>query len=423
MRVLVVGRGGREHALCDKIWSSPLVSEVYVAPGNPGMSGVAKLVPFNERDQEELVSFAQGQDIDLVIVGPEQPLLDGLVDWLQEAGIRVFGPSKEAAEIEGSKAFAKDLMTRQGIPTAHYGVFHDYNQAKQYLDECPIPIVIKVDGLAAGKGVVVAQTRSEAEEALKVMLLEEKFGKASQQVVIEEFLEGEEFSLMALVHDELVIPLEVVQDHKRAYDGNQGPNTGGMGAYSPVPQIPSEVVDEAMTTILQPTVQALKSMGRPFTGVLYAGLILTSEGPKVIEFNARFGDPETQVLLPRLESDLIEVILALLEGKKPELTWNEQAVVGVVVASQGYPEINVPGTLLPKFQNQDDVRIYYSGVAEHYEGQLVSTGGRVFLVGGMGNTLQQAQERAYGFLAQHSMAGLFYRKDIAGHVMERAVSK
>ena len=273
MKVLVVGRGGREHALCDKIGSSPLVSQVYVAPGNPGMSRVAKLVPFSERDHEKLVSFAQRQGIDLVIVGPEQPLLDGLVDRLQEAGIRVFGPTKEAAEIEGSKAFAKKIMLDNGIPTAHYGVFHDYTQAKQYLDQCPIPIVIKADGLAAGKGVVVAETRAIAEQALREMLVEEKFGKASQQVVIEEFLEGEEFSLMALVHHEHVIPLEVVQDHKRAYDGDLGPNTGGMGAYSPVPQIPSEVVDEAMTTILQPTVRALKSMGRPFTGVLYAGLI------------------------------------------------------------------------------------------------------------------------------------------------------
>ncbi len=423
MKVLVVGRGGREHALCDKIGSSPLVSQVYVAPGNPGMSRVAKLVPFSERDHEKLVSFAQRQGIDLVIVGPEQPLLDGLVDRLQEAGIRVFGPTKEAAEIEGSKAFAKKIMLDNGIPTAHYGVFHDYTQAKQYLDQCPIPIVIKADGLAAGKGVVVAETRAIAEQALREMLVEEKFGKASQQVVIEEFLEGEEFSLMALVHHEHVIPLEVVQDHKRAYDGDLGPNTGGMGAYSPVPQIPSEVVDEAMTTILQPTVWALKSMGRPFTGVLYAGLMLTREGPKVIEFNARFGDPETQVLLPRLESDLVEVILALLEGELLELTWDEQAMVGVVVASQGYPETSIQGILLPRFESQDDVYICYSGVAEDDSGQLVSTGGRVLLVGGMGKTFQQAQEKAYGFLAQHRLAGLFYRKDIARNVMERAVSK
>lgn len=413
MRVLVVGRGGREHALCAKIKSSPLVKEVLVAPGNPGMSEVAHLLPIDEGDQEFLVDFAQKQAVDLVIIGPEQPLLDGLVDRLQEAGILVFAPTKEAAEIEGSKSFAKDLMTRYNIPTAIYGVFCDYNEAKEYLDRSSIPIVIKADGLAAGKGVVVAQTRFEAEVALKEMLLEEKFGSASQRVVIEEFLEGEEFSLMALVHDEVVIPLELAQDHKRAYDGDLGPNTGGMGAYSPVPQIPSDVVKQAITTILQPTARALKKMGRPFTGVLYAGLILTKDGPKVIEFNARFGDPETQVLLPRLESDLVEVIMALLQGEQPVLTWHEQAVVGVVVADQGYPQSSLGGQKLGKLENPDSkLQVYYGGVTTDPQGELISTGGRAFVVTNSGDTITDAQQRVYEELARLDLPMMFYRKDI-----------
>lgn len=413
MKVLVVGRGGREHALCEKIKSSPLVSEVFVAPGNAGMFGVAKLLPYGERDRVELVNFAQEQAIDLVIVGPEQPLLDGLVDQLQGAGIRVFGPTKGAAEIEGSKAFAKDLMTSYGIPTAQYRVFCDYAEAQAYVDQCAIPVVIKADGLAAGKGVVVAQTRAEAEQALEEMLIKQKFGKASQQVVVEEFLDGEEFSLMALVHDELLIPLEVAQDHKRAYDGDLGPNTGGMGAYSPVPQITSEVVDEAITTILQPMVRALKQVGRPFTGVLYAGLILTSQGPKVIEFNARFGDPETQVLLPRLESDLVEVILKLLAGEESKLTWSKQSMVGVVVADEGYPlssqggqELQGLEVLAPEF------KLYYGGVTLSPLGELVSTGGRAFLVGTLGDTIGEAQGRVYGALTKLDLPKMFYRCDI-----------
>lgn len=423
MKVLVVGRGGREHALCEKIKASPLVGKVYVAPGNPGMAEVAELLPIKEDQQQELVQFALEQKVGLVIIGPEKPLVEGLVDRFNEAGIRVFSPCQRAAAIEGSKAFAKQLMIDYGVPTADYRVFSDYGQAMAYLKECEIPIVIKADGLAAGKGVVVAQTREEAEQALKEMLLAKKFGEASTQVIVEEFLAGEEFSLMALVHGDLVIPLDVAQDHKRAHDGDLGPNTGGMGAYSPVPQISKQVVEAALKTIVHPVAKALVCEGRPFTGILYAGLILTKTGPKVIEFNARFGDPETQVLLPRLESDLVEAILQLMEGKVLELKWSPHSMVGVVVASQGYPETSVPGTLLPGFECQDDVRIYYSGVTLNGEGHLVSTGGRVFLVGGVGETLKQAQEKAYALLKQHTFTDLFYRKDIAHRAMTRAVSR
>lgn len=423
MKVLVVGRGGREHALCETIKASPWVNDVFVAPGNPGMATVANLLPYTENDHQELVSFAAEQGIRLVFIGPEKPLVDGLADRFREAGINVFSPSQRAAEIEGSKTFAKELMIKYGIPTGAYRVFCDYTEARAYLEQCSIPIVIKADGLAAGKGVVVAQSKLEAEQALEVMLLEKRFGEASSKVIIEEYLEGEEFSLMALVHGELVMPLDIAQDHKRAHDGDQGPNTGGMGAYSPVPQISAEVIETSIEAILKPTAQALVKEDRPFTGILYAGLILTSEGPKVIEFNARFGDPETQVLLPRLESDFVEIVLALMAGQCSDLKWNPHFMVGVVVANQGYPETSIQETLLPEFKSQDDVRMYYSGVAENKEGQLVSTGGRVFLVGGMGKTLQQAQERTYGFLMRHRLEDLFYRKDIADKAIRRAVSK
>lgn len=424
MKVLVVGRGGREHALCVKIKNSPLVSEVFVAPGNPGMKEAANLVPIKEWEQGELVRFAQSEGMDLVIIGPEQPLLDGLTNSLQRVNIRVFAPTQAAAEIEGSKAFAKALMTEHNIPTAAYGVFADYTLAKEYLDQCSIPIVIKADGLAAGKGVIVAQTRTEAEKALQGMLLEGDFGSASQQVVIEEFLDGEEFSLLALVHDETIIPLAVAQDHKRAYDGDLGPNTGGMGAYSPVPQISRYVIEEAISTILEPTVRALKQMGRPFTGVLYAGLILTREGPQVIEFNARFGDPETQVLLPRLESDLVELILQLLTGNKQEAVWKDDSFIGVVVADEGYPGSALGGQNLSALQDLGPgFEVYYGGVKADPQGEIISSGGRACTIVASGETIAEAQKRVYEGLEKIALPTMFYRKDIAQRAKVKAVSK
>src|SRR3954469_20014011 len=336
MNVLVIGRGGREHAICRKVKESSKVSQVFVAPGNAGMVDVAELVQIDEGNQEKLVEFALANQIGLTIIGPEVPLLAGLADRFEEAGLKAFGPKQKAAEIEGSKSFAKELMQKYQIPTAEYAVFTEYEPAVAYVKEKGAPIVIKADGLAAGKGVTVALTLDEALESLKDMMADEKFGAASATVVVEEFLSGEEFSLMAFVNGEIVIPLEIAQDHKRAFDGDQGPNTGGMGAYSPVPQIGEDTVSTAVETVLIPAAKAMVQEGRSFCGILYAGLIKTVAGPKVIEFNARFGDPETQVILPRLQSDLVQVILALLNGERPELEWDPQPMVGVVVAAKGY---------------------------------------------------------------------------------------
>lgn len=419
MKVLVVGRGGREHALCEKIAASPRVREVYAAPGNPGMADVATLLPYKEDDHLALVQFCRDQGVGLVIIGPEKPLVEGLSDCLAREGICVFAPSQRAAQIEGSKSFAKGLMEKYHIPTGKYRAFRDFDLACEYVKHAPLPVVIKADGLAAGKGVVVAPTQAAAIDALRNMLVEHRFGEASSTVILEEFLEGEEFSLMALVQGELVVPFDVAQDHKSAFDGDLGPNTGGMGAYSPVPQISSEVVQEAITKILEPTAKALVQEGMPFTGVLYAGLMLTKEGAKVIEFNARFGDPETQVLLPRLESDLVEVIEAVLQGKRPKLDWSTKAMVGVVVASKGYPEAYTKGVPLPSFKRAEDVCIYYSGVDQDNEGQLLSDGGRVYLAGSLKNSLQEAKNHVYAFLEQNKDPQMFYRTDIG----YRALSK
>ncbi len=413
MKVLIVGRGGREHALCKKVAESPWVSKVYVAPGNPGMTACANLLPYTEADHQGLLEFSKKQEIGLVIIGPEQPLVEGLADLFVQAGIRVFAPSKRAAQIEGSKCFAKALMEKYHIPTAQYREFDNFEQAKDHVERSSLPIVIKADGLAAGKGVVVAETQNEAIDALREMLLQGRFGEAASSVLIEEFLEGEEFSLMALVQGELVVPLEVAQDHKRVFEGDLGPNTGGMGAYSPVPQISSKVIQQAVTHILEPTARALVQEGMPFTGVLYAGLMLTKAGPKVIEFNARFGDPETQVLLPRLKTDLVEAIGDVLEGQKPALEWSSKAMVGVVVASAGYPGECTTGVRLPAFEQRNDLHIYYSGVSQNEEGDLLSAGGRVYLAGSLQSSLQEAQTEVYSFLDQYERLGMFYRKDIA----------
>jgi phosphoribosylamine---glycine ligase len=415
MKVLVVGRGGREHAICGKVNESPLVTEVFVAPGNPGMEDCAKLVNINENQFEELVSFAREQEISLTIIGPEVPLLEGLADRFVEEGLKVFGPRKAAAIIEGSKSFAKDLMKKYGIPTAEYETFTDYAAAKAYLDKVGAPIVIKADGLAAGKGVVVAMSQQEAESALQEMMLDGKFGEASASVVMEEFLTGEEFSLMAFVNGETVIPLEIAQDHKRAFDGDKGPNTGGMGAYSPVPHIRKEIIEEAVEKVLRPAAIAMEMENRSFTGILYAGLIETDQGPKVIEFNARFGDPETQVILPRLKSDLVEVMLELLDGKLPKLGWHEEAMVGVVVAANGYPEEYEKGAVLNGIENMSQV--FHAGTAKNSNGEFVTNGGRVLLVGAKASSLKEAQQKVYAELEKLDCQETFYRKDIGSRAI------
>jgi len=422
MKVLVVGRGGREHAICYKVSESVLVDTVFVAPGNPGMEDCAVCVNISENNQEELIQFAKKEEVQLAIIGPEVPLLEGLADRFQEAGIKVFGPNQAAAEIEGSKSFAKDLMKKYEIPTGEFDVFHDFEAAKKYIETKGAPIVIKADGLAAGKGVTVAMTYEEAIEALEAMLLDAKFGEASSRVVIEEFLAGEEFSLMAFVNGETVIPLEIAQDHKRAFDGDQGPNTGGMGAYSPVPFIDDEMVTHAVETVVKPAAKALVKEGRSFTGVLYAGLIQTTQGPKVIEFNARFGDPETQVVLPRLKSDLVQAILQLLNGEEPVLEWEKDAVLGVVLASKGYPDEYEKGKPLTGIENlSDEMHVYHAGTAKNSDGNLVTNGGRVLLVAAKAETLEQAQEHVYNELSKLGKEHTFYRNDIGSRAISTVV--
>ncbi|MBM7654224.1 phosphoribosylamine--glycine ligase [Neobacillus cucumis] len=413
MNVLIIGRGGREHAICRKVSESTLVEKVFVAPGNAGMVDVAERIAIDESKHDELIAFAKEQNVGLTIIGPEVPLLEGLSDQFEAAGLAVFGPRKAAAEIEGSKSFAKDLMEKYQIPTSDYAVFTSVEEARNYILEKGAPIVIKADGLAAGKGVTVAMTLEEALASVEEMLVGAKFGDASSSVVIEEFLSGEEFSLMAFVNGEVVIPLEIAQDHKRAFDGDQGPNTGGMGAYSPVPQIGDDTVATAVETVLLPAASAMVQEGRSFCGILYAGLMKTAEGPKVIEFNARFGDPETQVILPRLKSDLVQVILDLLNGERPELEWDSQAMVGVVVAAKGYPEVYEKGAVLKGLSDiSDAVYTFHAGTVQNEAGEFLTDGGRVLLVGGKAETLADAQTKVYVELEKLDCDGVFYRKDI-----------
>jgi phosphoribosylamine--glycine ligase len=412
MNVLVIGKGGREHALVWKFANSPSVAKVFAAPGNPGMSEQAVCVPIKENDIDELVDFAKSKEIALTFVGPEVPLLQGIVDRFKEAGLLIFGPSQKAAQIEGSKSFAKNLMKKYGIPTAASETFTSYNGALAYVREKGAPIVLKADGLAAGKGVIVATTLKEAEEGLYELMVDKRFGEASERVVIEDFLEGEEFSLMSFVHDEIVLPMEIAQDHKRAYDGDEGPNTGGMGAYSPVSQIPNEAVQKAIQEIVLPTVTAMKQEGTPFTGILYAGLILTKEGPKVIEFNARFGDPETQVILPRLKNDLADLLISLLDGNKPELLWSEESVLGVVLASKGYPVSSSEPSVITGLENMlSETNVFHAGTKVS-EDTLQTDGGRVLLVASKGKSLGEAQKQVYDEMKKITCEGSFYRKDI-----------
>ncbi|MGX7063766.1 phosphoribosylamine--glycine ligase [Enterococcus cecorum] len=412
MKLLVIGSGGREHAICCKLLEDPQVDAVFCAKGNSGMQkdGV-QLVDIAEDNHPALIQFVKKNQIDWTFVGPEIPLLNGIVDDFQAAGLKIFGPNQQAAMIEGSKDFAKQLMRDYHIPTAKYQTFSDFEAAKAYVLENGAPIVIKADGLAAGKGVVVAMTEQEALEALEDMLLDHKFGASSAQVVVEEFLAGEEFSLLSFVRENEVYPMVIAQDHKRIFDGDKGPNTGGMGAYSPVPQIPESMVQTAIKEIVQKAADGMVDRKTPFTGILYAGLIATNEGPKVIEFNARFGDPETQVVLPRLKTSLAQIIDDLLNNRQPDITWYDFATLGVVVAAPGYPADYEKNIVLPEMQNTEEQTVYYAGVTAKKE-QLVSSGGRVFLVTSQGTNLADAQQKAYAYLNQYDLSQFFYRKDI-----------
>ena len=385
MNILVIGRGGREHAIAKKLQREDKVKTVYCAPGNPGMSGDnIRTVPISEEQQTELIQFAKDNQIDWTFVGPETPLIEGIVDAFQAAGLLIFGPTKAAAIIERLAP------------------------ALEYIEQQGVPIVIKADGLAAGKGVVVAETKTAAKRALVAMMEDQQFGASGQTVVIEEFLQGEEFSLMAFVSNEKVYPMVIAQDHKRIFDGDAGPNTGGMGAYTPVPQIPEEAVQQAISQVLKPTAKGMVAEKRPFQGILYAGLIQTATGPKVIEFNARFGDPETQVVLARLESPLSEIISSLLVKEQPTIAWNELASVGVVVAAEGYPNQYKTNLPLPEMSGET---IYYAGVTRS-EQALVSAGGRIFLAEATASTLEEARKKVYQTLDNYSFPGMYYRKDI-----------
>lgn len=411
MKVLVIGSGGREHAIAKQFNNSPSVSNVYVAPGNDGMRNDAECIGIEATDFDALASFAIEQGVDLTFVGPEQPLAEGIVDFFKDKGLRIFGPTKAAVQIEGSKSFAKELMSKYAIPTAAYGTFTDAEEAKAFIRQQGAPIVVKADGLAAGKGVVVAMTLEEALEAIDDMIGNQRFGESSSRVVIEEFLDGEEFSYMSFVHDGQIYPMVIAQDHKRAYDGDRGPNTGGMGAYSPVPHIPKHVIEEAFEKVVVPTVRAMTEEGTPFTGILYAGLILTDEGPKVIEFNARFGDPETQVVLPRMASDFGEFMMALMNKEPFELKWHDEAMFGVVIASDGYPGDVVKGAKLPDFNQLHGVEIFHAGTKAE-DDRFVGNGGRVLLVAAKAKTLEDARDQVYNQLNQVEWNGFFYRTDI-----------
>ncbi|MCM3711449.1 phosphoribosylamine--glycine ligase [Sporosarcina luteola] len=411
MKVLVIGSGGREHAIARQFNESPSVSNVYVAPGNDGMRNDAECIGIDATDFDALASFAIEQGIDLTFVGPEQPLAEGIVDRFIEKGLRIFGPTKAAAQIEGSKSFAKELMSKYGIPTAAYGTFTDAEEAKAFIRQQGAPIVVKADGLAAGKGVIVAMTVEEAIYAVDDMIGNQRFGESSSRVVIEEFLDGEEFSYMSFVHDGQIYPMVIAQDHKRAYDGDRGPNTGGMGAYSPVPHIPEHVIEEAYKKVVVPTVQAMLDEGTPFTGILYAGLILTEEGPKVIEFNARFGDPETQVVLPRMASDFGEFMMALMNKEPFELEWHDDAMFGVVIASDRYPGNVVNGARLPDLDVLNGLDVFHAGT-KAVDAHFVGNGGRVLLAAAKAETLEEAKTLVYERLNQTEWNGFFYRMDI-----------
>lgn len=415
MKILVIGGGGREDALCQKFLTEDQQAEVFCAPGNPGMVGHGvKLVPILEKETAKLIAFAQKEKIDLTFVGPEVPLLAGIVDDFLQAGLKIFGPTKNAALIEGSKDFAKQLMATYKIPTANFQTFTDFSEACRYCQSQTYPLVLKADGLAAGKGVVIAENFSEAKKALQTMMVEKSFGTSGVKVVVEEFLQGEEFSLMALVKGEKVYPFIPAQDHKRAFTGDLGPNTGGMGAYAPVKHITQEDLTAAFTQILQPTAKALAIEGRSFTGVLYAGLIKTTAGLKVIEFNARFGDPETQVLLPQLKSPLGETLLKLLEDEDIQLEFlQDQVTLGVVVAAEGYPGGYKKGMALPDFKDFPELTVNYAGVTETPQG-LVGNGGRLYCVVATGENVASTQEKIYSALKQVDTTGTFYREDI-GH--------
>ena len=422
MNVLLLGSGGREHALAWAIAASPLLDKLYCAPGNAGIAEVATCVPLDITDHAALAAFCKENRIDLVVVGPEAPLVAGVADDLTAAGIKVFGPSREAARLEGSKGFTKDLCRDLGIPTAAYGRFSDAAAAKAFARKQKLPVVVKADGLAAGKGVVIAETYAEAEEAIDACF-GGTFGAAGAEIVIEEFLDGEEASFFALIDGKTALPLGAAQDHKRAFDGDKGPNTGGMGAYSPAPVMTPEMTERVMAEIIRPVVAGMAARGTPYKGVLFAGLMITPEGPKLIEFNVRFGDPECQVLMMRLKSDLLAAVVAACDGVLDNfsLRWHDDAVLTVVMAAQGYPGTPVKGTEIRGLEHAaqvEGVEIFHAGTRRDGS-RLIANGGRVLNITARGRTVTEARDRAYEAIARIDWPEGFCRKDIGWRAIAR----
>ena len=405
MKILVIGKGGREHALAWKLNQSPLVEKVYIAPGNPGTATFGINVDIKDSDIEALADFAEKEKIDLTVVGPETTLALGAADVFEAKGLKIFGPRKDVARLESSKDFAKHIMNKYNVPTGAYETFTDFEKAKAYVLKHGAPIVIKEDGLKAGKGVTVAMKIEEAMEALEIA-----FAIPDNKVVIEEYLDGFEFSLIALAHEDKVIPLEVGQDHKRVFDGDKGPNTGGMGVYSPVRRVTKEIIDASVNEIIRPTLEGLKKEGLPFTGFIFAGIMDTKDGVKTIEFNARFGDPEAEAILPRMESDLVKLILDIMDGKETEVKWSEKTTVGVVLASEGYPASSTSNAEIEIEDGMESI-LFHMGTKEE-NGKLYTNGGRVLIVVAEGDTLAEAKEKAYSDIEKIKCEKLFFRHDI-----------
>ncbi len=427
MRVLVVGGGGREHALCWKISASPLCDALYCAPGNPGIAEVATCVAIGAEDLDALVKFAQGERIDFVVVGPEAPLVAGLVDRLSAVGVKAFGPSKAAAQLEGSKGFSKDLLAKYDIPTAGYGRFKDAAAAKAFIAAKGAPIVVKADGLAAGKGVILCQTADEANAAVDAIMTDRAFGAAGNEVVIEEFLYGEEASFFVLVDGTTAIPLAAAQDHKAVGDGDTGLNTGGMGAYSPTPVVDAAMHERIMKEIVTPTVNGMVAEGTPFKGVLFVGLMIGKDGPKVIEFNTRFGDPECEVLMMRLKSDLLPALVATADGQLAhfDLRWHDEVALTVIMAAEGYPGTPRKGTVIAGLKDAatvESAKVFHAGTKEETRGAdkvIVANGGRVLAVTATGKTVSEAQKRAYQAVDKITWPEGFCRRDIGWRAVAR----
>jgi len=416
MNVLIIGSGGREHALSWAVHKSPLLTKLYAAPGNAGIAKLAECVDINANDIDGVMDFVEKTDIDFVIVGPEAPLVAGLVNRLDEAGVKSFGPRSEAAGIEGSKGMMKDLCSKYGVPTADYARFDEPDAAKEYIRVHGAPIVVKADGLAAGKGVIVCRNENEAYAAIDHIMIETAFGEAGAEVVIEDMMDGEEASFFALVDGTRAIPMGAAQDHKAAFDGDEGPNTGGMGAYSPAPVITDELTDTIMETIINPVIKGMAAEGKPYKGVLFAGLMITMDGPKVIEFNCRFGDPECQALMMRIRSDVLEALLACSEGRLDEITlqWSPQSAICVVMANQGYPDYYEKGSEiknLDQAESDKDTVIFHAGTARE-NGKLLAVGGRVLGVTARADNIKQAQQKAYQSVDAIDWDHGFCRRDI-----------